>query len=614
MPEPDFGPETAPEKPFGAPMPTRKPDEPAQEPPQPLQSAQPSNPFPNLHGAPASSQPPQAGIRSGSASVAPAAPPSNATTSDPPLRDGHILQTEDGEGEITPLAVMLRRLVRAGEGYRLTRFVLLRFTGLVYFIAFLVAAQQFIPLVGSDGLLPAEPMVLRAVEHHGSASAVFWKMPSFFWFHCSDTLIRAVTWSGVALSLVVLAGFANVPILLALWALYLSLLPIGQDFTGYGWDIQLLETGFLAIFLAPLFDPRPFPARAPSIVIITLYRWLIFRIMLGAGLIKLRGDEVWSFKELSALFYHYETQPVPNPLSRLLHFAPQWFHKAGVLWNHFVELVVPWFGFGPRVARHVAGFLMASFQVILILSGNLSFLNWLTIVPCLACFDDTFWRRLLPRRLVSLAEGSARANVTRSEAHTTAVLTFAMVVVCLSIGPVKNLLSPGQAMNTSFDRLHLVNTYGAFGTVDKERFEIILEGTDEAVPEMLSVWKEYPFKAKPGDPARRPAIITPYHYRLDWESWFPWSRPGLGRQRWMPHLIWKLLHNDPGALSLLGPNPFPDQPPTFIRASLYRYKFAPLGNSEGLWWTRERVGTFINPVSKEDAKLLAILKANGWVE
>ncbi|MFM2169018.1 MAG: hypothetical protein RIS79_3389, partial [Verrucomicrobiota bacterium] len=226
---------------------------------------------------------------------------------------------------------------------RLTRFMLLRFTGLVWFVAFLSAAQQFIPLIGHDGLLPADLMVKRVVERFDGPWEVFWEAPSIFWFHCSDAMIQVVTWAGVVISFLVLCGYANAIMMFVLWALYLSLLPIGQEWLSYGWDIQILETGFLGMMLCPLLDPRPFPKRAPPVLIIWLYRWLIFRIMLGAGLIKWRGDTCW--RDLTALYYHYETQPVPNPLSAVLHAMPKWFHHAGVAWNHIVELIVPWFGF-----------------------------------------------------------------------------------------------------------------------------------------------------------------------------------------------------------------------------------------------------------------------------
>jgi ADP-ribosylglycohydrolase len=518
-----------------------------------------------------------------------------------------------GQGvETNAFAAFFRRLSRKGNNYRLTRFVILRFVGLVYLVGFLVAANQIIPLIGHDGLLPADSFLGRLEAHFGSRSEGFWQMPSIFWFNHSDAFIQGVMWVGAGLSLIVLCGYANVIIMFVLWALYMSLIHIGQLWYSYGWETQLLETGFLAMFLCPLLDPRPFPARAPHVLVIWLFRWMIFRIMLGAGLIKIRGDECW--RDLTALYYHYETQPVPNPLSRVLHFMPQWFHKGGVLWNHVVELIVPWFGFGPRIARHIAGVLMISFMVILVFSGNLSFLNWLTIIPALACLDDTFWRRVLPRFIVDRADASARVNIPRSEFQNIAVLTFAIIVAFLSLkGPIPNLLSSRQAMNTSFDRLHLVNTYGAFGTIGRERYEIIFEGTDETVPEELADWRPYEFKVKPGDISRRPAVITPYHYRLDWQIWFA-AMATPNEYPWTIHFVWKLLHNDPGTLSLLANDPFPEAPPRFVRAVLYRYTYAPLGNNEGNWWQRQRMpGFWIRAVSKEDRNLRLMMESAGWL-
>ena len=185
-----------------------------------------------------------------------------------------------------------------------------------------------------------------------------------------------------------------------LWALYMSFVHVGQDWYGFGWEIQLLETGFLAIFLCPPLDPRPFPRRPPPREIIWLLRWLIFRIMLGAGLIKLRGDPCW--RQLTCLFYHYETQPIPNPLSRTLHFMPAWFHRAGVLFNHLTELVAPWFVFGPRRARLAAG---AGDDDVPALPDR----ERQPVVPELA--DDRARPRLLRRRLpCSRASRAARAS------------------------------------------------------------------------------------------------------------------------------------------------------------------------------------------------------------
>lgn len=489
--------------------------------------------------------------------------------------------------------------------YWLTRFVLLRFLGFIYFIAFLCAEQQLIPLIGHHGLLPADDFLHRL----GSNGRGFFDLPSVFWFGVSDDALTLVSWLGLILSAVVMCGYANSLIMLALWGLYMSIVNVGQLWYGYGWEIQLLETGFLAVFLCPLLDPRPFPRRAPQVAILWLYRWLIFRIMLGAGLIKLRGDDCW--RDLTCLYYHYETQPIPNPVSWWLHFRPHWFQRFGVLWNHFVELIVPWFGFYPRIGRHIAGVLMASFQVILIISGNLSFLNWLTIVPCLACFDDTFWERLLPRALVQRARDAAARAKPSTGAEFAAVM-LCIIVGIFSIEPIMNLVSPGQVMNTSFNPLNIVNTYGAFGTVGRERFEIIFEGTLDPSPQSAS-WREYEFVAKPGDPRRRPPIIAPYQPRIDWQIWFA-AMASPQQYPWTFHFVWKLLHNDAGTLSLLANNPFPSEPPRYIRAELYRYRFTPPGKNDGTWWTRERVGEWLPPLSVDHAQFRQILQAEGWVK
>ncbi len=205
--------------------------------------------------------------------------------------------------------------------YWVTRFVILRLLGVVYAIAFLVAANQILPLIGSDGLLPLGNFVEHVREVLGGSLRGFLRLPSLFWFNHSDNALVVTAWLGFALSCVVACGYANALLLALLWILYMSFVHLGQDWYGYGWEVQLLETGFLAIFLCPLFDGRPFPRRPPPLVIIWLFRALIFRIMFGAGMIKIRGDESW--RDLTALYYHFETQPIPNGLSRWFHFLPR---------------------------------------------------------------------------------------------------------------------------------------------------------------------------------------------------------------------------------------------------------------------------------------------------
>src|SRR6185369_4399950 len=221
--------------------------------------------------------------------------------------------------------------------YWLTRFLILRLLGVVYLVAFLILVRQGLPLVGHDGLLPADAYLERLAEHFGSRGAAAVEVPSLFWLGVSDQALLGGAWLGAALAALVVAGFANAVLLLLLWALYISYVNVGQDWYGYGWEIQLLETGFLAVFLCPLLDGRPFPKREPPVVIIWLFRWLIFRIMLRAGMIKLRGDEC--LRDLTCLYYHYETQPIPNPLSRWFHLLPHGVQAASVAYNHVTEVV-----------------------------------------------------------------------------------------------------------------------------------------------------------------------------------------------------------------------------------------------------------------------------------
>ena len=492
--------------------------------------------------------------------------------------------------------------------YWLTRFVFLRFLGFVYFFAFLSLAIQVIPLIGHDGLLPAKNYLDAVGSQFHSKFDAFIRLPTIFWINSSDFFLLLLAWAGVIISLVVLLGFANAPLMLVLWFIYMSFVHVGQLWYSYGWEIQLLETGFLAVFLCPLWDLRPFPKSEPPKQVIWLLRWLTFRIYLGAGLIKIRGDSCW--RNLTCLYYHYETQPIPNPLSPYFHFMPKLFHKLGVLWNHFIEMIIPFFVFYPAIARCIAGVLLISFQLILILSGNLSFLNWITIVPAIACFDDNFLRKILPRWVVKKAEEASR-NKVRKKSKLIISWILIIIVAWLSIPVVQNLMSSNQYMNTSFNRLDLVNTYGAFGSIGKERYELIIEGTDEETITPNTKWKEYEFEAKPGNPYRKLPIIAPYQPRIDWQIWFaametPQQNP------WLIHFIWKLLHNDDAALSLLANNPFPGDPPKYIRMEFYQYKFAELGNKEGKVWERTYIGAWLPPLSMSNPELQKYIQSHGW--
>ena len=483
----------------------------------------------------------------------------------------------------------------------LTRAVLVRGVGFIYAVAFTVLCAQWRGLIGSHGLLPAAGY-LDGIRDETS----FMQLPTFFFLGASDGVLGAFAVLGLVLSLLVVAGVDSGLLMLALWALYLSFNHIGQIFWGYGWELLLLETGFLAAFACPF--PGAFALRSvrpPPAAVMFMFRWLLCRVMLGAGLIKLRGDPCW--RELTCLAFHYETQPVPSPISWLLHQAPLWFHKTGVGYNHVVELVVPFMLLGPRRLRHVGGVLTVLFQLILIASGNLSFLNWLTLVVAFACFDDSLWARLLPRRLVERATALATVRAP-SRIHTGAVVVLAVVVAALSVSPIVNMLSSRQAMNTSFDPLHLVNSYGAFGSIERERNEIVIEGTLAERPDQHARWLAYELPCKPGDVMRRPCLITPYHYRLDWQMWFA-AMSQAPDEPWLIHLAYELLRAEPDVLALFARDPFAGKPPRYVRMELYRYRFTTWG--EQGWWKRERVGSYLPPVSRNNPELRRYLEAYG---
>lgn len=498
----------------------------------------------------------------------------------------------------------------ARQAYWLTRFVILRLLGAVYAVAFLVAINQLVPLIGSHGLTPLDIYQEQVRQALGSTGAGFMRLPSLFWFWHSDAALLTVSWLGFILSLVVVAGYANAPLLSVLWFLYMSIVHAGQDWYGYGWEIQLTETGFLAIFLCPLVEMRPFPKRPPPFIIIVLFRWLIFRIMVGAGLIKFRGDAAW--RNSTALYYYFETQPIPGPFTRWFHFLPHVLLRIGVWYNWLAELIAPWFAFWPRIGRYIAGIIIILLQLFIMLSGNLSFLNWLTIIPALACFDDGFWAKLLPKRLVQKAQEADIRSLESVPMLTTAWVVTTLIAF-LSIQPVLNMFSSTQVMNGSFDPFDLVNTYGAFGSVGQQRTNVVFEGTMDEHPSDTSNWKPYVYKYLPTLPGQMPPQVAPYQPHLDWQMWF--AAMGSAEQYpWTYHLAWKLLHNDPDAVSLFAQNPFPAKPPRYIRAVLYLYKFAKPGNSQGNYWERAPISEWLPPLSIDDPKLIKFLQYEQWIK
>ncbi|MGW3106532.1 lipase maturation factor family protein [Streptomyces sp. NPDC001100] len=443
--------------------------------------------------------------------------------------------------------------------YWLSRLVFQRALAGVYLVAFLTAALQFRALIGERGMLPVPRFVRRMP---------FGRAPSLFQLHYTDRFFALCAWTGCAVSLALAVGldsqlplWGGMLLWLLPWALYLSIVNVGQTWYGFGWESLLLEVGFLAVLLGN-------DEVAPPIVVLILLRWILFRVEFGAGLIKLRGDACW--RKLTCLDFHHETQPMPGPLSWFFHHLPRSLHRIEVAANHLTQLVVPVLLFTPQPVATAAATLMIATQLWLVLSGNFAWLNWITIALALSAVR-------LPRAAPSPTPGPPPLW------YEVVVLAVAALLLWLSRRPVRNMLSRHQAMNRSFDPLHLVNTYGAFGNVSRIRHEVVIEGTADSVPREDSDWREYEFRGKPGQPHHWPRQFAPYHLRLDWMMWFAALSPGYA-EPWFGALVERLLENDRDTLRLLRRSPFaPDAPPRHVRARLFRYHYT-------TWWELRETG------------------------
>jgi hypothetical protein len=530
----------------------------------------------------------------------------------------------------------------------LSRWLFLRLIGIIYLVAFVSLWTQIDGLVGHDGILPVRDH-LKAASEQLSAERYWW-LPTFCWLNTSDAFLHFQCAAGLVFSLFLVLGIAPVLDLAFLWAVYLSLSTICGEFLSFQWDTLLLETGFLAIFLAPRqWLPKFSLGPAPSMTVLWLCRWLLFRLMFMSGAVKLLSrDAAWW--DLTALTFHYETQPLPTWIGWYAHQLPVWFQKISVAIMFGIELAAPFLILCGRRSRQVACGAFVLLMLLISITGNYCFFNLLTVALSVLLLDDPFLLGLLPgsvaafvrTRLHSLAGPSAppyssaaqpantptpvsfpsppsrraiaplspRRSLRRSQGRrdggregsgvgfavrTTALGMLAVFVLLVSgsetaarLFGARSLWQPLPGLLRWVSPLRTINSYGLFAVMTTTRPEIIVEGSNDGL-----TWLPYDFKWKPGDPKRRPAFVAPHQPRLDWQMWFA----ALGDYRgnpWFVNFLVRLAQGSPKVLALLEKNPFPQKPPRYLHAVLYEYHFTDFATrrATGDWWRRERKGLY----------------------
>ena len=465
----------------------------------------------------------------------------------------------------------------------------LRLLGVVYAVAFVSLGKQILGLVGSHGIVPAASLLDAAHRQFGPER--YWLLPTLSWWSASDRSLQWLCGAGAWASVLLLLDVAPALMAAAVWVLYLSLVTVCREFLWFQWDSLLLEAGFLAIFLSPLrLLPQPGRDPLPSHSVTWLLRWLLLRLMVSSGAVKwLSGDAAW--RHLTALQYHYETQPLPTWIGWYAHQLPGWWQALSAYGMFLIELGVPFLIFWPGRPRRMACGVLVVFQGLILATGNYGFFNLLAIALCVLLLDDrswpAWWQAWWTRRQAQ-AHRLRRWPAWIIGPVTALVLLLTTVPVAGLWGVRGSLLGPLARLYGWAEPFRVVNSYGLFAVMTTSRPEIILEGSRDG-----QTWLAYEFKDKPGELTRPPRFVAPHQPRLDWQMWFA----ALGtyeRNRWFIAFCERVLRGTPEVLSLLSQNPFPDSPPRYLRATVYDYRFTDVATrrATGAWWRRTERGLY----------------------
>ncbi|MGE3511522.1 MAG: lipase maturation factor family protein [Vicinamibacterales bacterium] len=481
--------------------------------------------------------------------------------------------------------------MRAASAYTISSWVFLRLLGVVYGVAFWSLDAQIPGLVGSGGILPAAETMADAARWSRELGAVdrLIQWPTVFWLGTGDAWLTGACRAGILLSIPLIAGVGSVFVLPLLWMLYLSLATVTGDFLAFQWDSLLLESGLLAIAFVPWKTVERPGQDAPAPLARALLWWLLFRLMFASGVVKLTsGDPMW--RALTAMSVHYETQPLPTPIGWFAHHLPAWFNEASTFGVLAIELLLPWCILWRGTPRRMAAVGFVALQAGIALTGNYAFFNLLSAALALTLLDDETWRRVVPEQWLHRADDRDEPPThLQQDGPRVAAVLLAFLVVPVSAEIVASQLRitlPGshwaRELRGELLPLRSINAYGLFAVITPTRPEIALEGSRDGVS-----WRRYPFKYKPDALTARPRWVAPYQPRLDWQMWFA----ALGEpdeSPWFDRFCRRLLEGSTPVLALLEDNPFPEGPPTQIRATRARYQIASLREwrTTATWWTR----------------------------
>lgn len=508
------------------------------------------------------------------------------------------------------------------ESYILLRWVFLRGLGLIHLMAFGSYAFQIIGLNGSHGILPTQQMLQNIASQCGVER--FWLFPTITWWNCSDFFLQGITIAGSMLALLVTLGVATGPALILLAVLWLSLVTGGGEFTGFQSDGMLVEATVLSLFITPwqLFEPPwPVPLRLrrqgpPSKLGMWLLRFMLFRIMFISGIVKIAsGDPTW--RNLTAMDYHFETQPIPTPLAWYAHQLSPQVHKASALFMYISELIAPPLIFTTRTLRLIAFVPMFLLHFGIALTGNYTFLNFLLMLLCLSLLDDRTIAKLLPSQVIKSMEDSQKIAIVDSGGAPTkpsilskakAVCFNAAACMVLTVGVSRFVSSfseglvpaPLSALLEFLAPFRVADNYGLFAVMTTTRPEIVFQGSDDGI-----TWHSYEFKYKPGDNLKRPPPwVEPHMPRLDWRLWFAAMEP-VENSPWVLNLVRRLLDGSPDVGIFFAENPFAEHPPRYVRAFVYDYHFTDYASrrATGNWWRRDNARLYLPPVTLVDDQL-----------